>query len=136
MAIKHSSRGTRSHFTKPKRHSRKHNRKSHGPHPVHHPYTIRRDIGLEDPQGLNNNPLTGEPYKNLYINDTSVFAPEPRTYANISTTWTNKIVYGNRERLYDAIQNSQVILATAGTGVGKTVLIPRIAMHEIGRAHV
>jgi pre-mRNA-splicing factor ATP-dependent RNA helicase DHX15/PRP43 len=89
--------------------------------------------GLEDPLGLNNNPLTNKPYENLYINDTSIGVKDdtPRTYAGISTLWTSKIVYNNRHKLYDAIKSSQVILATAGTGVGKTILIPRIALHAL-----
>jgi len=93
----------------------------------------KNNIGLEDPLGLNNNPLTNKPYENLYINDTSIGVKGdiPRTYTGISTLWTSKIVYNNRHKLYDAIKSSQVILATAGTGVGKTILIPRIALHAL-----
>ena len=90
-------------------------------------------IGLEDPQGLNNNPLTNKPYENLYLNDTSIGVKPgvPRTYAGISTLWTAKLVYNNRHKLYDAINKAQVILAVAGTGVGKSILIPRIALHAL-----
>ena len=101
------------------------------PPAVHHPYTIRTDVGLEDVQGLNPNPLTGEPYQNLYTDATWIGTAnnEPRTYSNISKGWSSKIVYNNRQKLYDSIANAQVILATAGTGVGKTILVPRIALH-------
>ena len=94
-------------------------------------YEIRTDIGLEDPNGLNLNPLTNQPYQNLYINDTSIGVKPgiPRTYAGISTIWTSKTVYQNRKILYDAFTNSQVILAVSGTSSGKTIIIPRIALH-------
>lgn len=81
----------------------------------YHPYTIRVDVGLEDPNGLNLNPINNKPYS-------------PR-YNELSKIWTSKIVYNNRHLLYECISNSQIILAVAGTGVGKTILIPRIAMH-------
>lgn len=81
----------------------------------YHPYTIRPDVGLEDPNGINLNPLNNKPYS--------------ARYAELSKIWTNKIVYNNRHLLYDAISNSQIILAVANTGTGKTILIPRIAMH-------
>ena len=32
-------------------------------------YTISKNIGLYDPNGLYNNPLTNEPYQNLYSDD-------------------------------------------------------------------
>ena len=90
-------------------------------------------IGLEDPQGLNNNPLTNKPYENLYLNDTSIGVKPgiPRTYAGISTIWTNKLVYNNRHKLYNAIHKAQVILATSGTSSGKSILVPRIALHAL-----
>lgn len=82
---------------------------------LYHPYTIRPDVGLEDPNGLNLNPINNKPYS--------------ARYNELSKIWTSKIVYNNRHLLYQGISNSQIILAVAGTGVGKTILIPRIAMH-------
>ena len=32
-------------------------------------YTISKNIGLYDPNGLYNNPLTNQPYQNLYENE-------------------------------------------------------------------
>lgn len=81
----------------------------------YHPYAIRSEVGLEDPNGLNLNPLNNKPYS--------------ARYNELSKIWTSKIVYNNRHLLYEGISNSQIILAVAGTGVGKTILIPRITMH-------
>jgi len=92
-------------------------------------------IGINDPNGIYNNPLTNEPYKNIYANENELKNIKgemlPYTYANISKIWTNLIVYRNKDKLIDTIVNNQIILATAGTGVGKTILIPRIALHAL-----
>ena len=94
-------------------------------------------IGIYDPNGIYNNPFTNEPYKNLYANEIRSIKGKgeaeilPCTYANLSKIWTNLIVYNNKEELIEKITNNQVILAKAGTGVGKTVLIPRIALHAL-----
>ena len=89
--------------------------------------------GIYDPYGLYNNPLTNEPYKNLYGDQIKDIKGEilPYTYANISKIWTELIVYENKDALVNTIANNQIILATAGTGVGKTILIPRIALHAL-----
>jgi HrpA-like RNA helicase len=89
--------------------------------------------GIYDPFGLYNNPLTNEPYKNLYGDQIKDIKGEilPYTYANISKIWTELIVYENKDALVNTIANNQIILATAGTGVGKTILIPRIALHAL-----
>lgn len=97
----------------------------------HHPYTINREYGIYDPQGIHNNPLTNQPYKNIYENRTITIGSEeiPRTYANLGKSWSTKIVYNNKDRIIDTIAQNQIILLTAGTGVGKTILVPRIALH-------
>ena len=79
--------------------------------------SIQNNIGVEDPQGLNLNPLNNKPYS-------------PR-YAELSKIWSTKLVYINRHLLYDAIKTSQVILAVANTGTGKSILIPRLTLHAL-----
>jgi pre-mRNA-splicing factor ATP-dependent RNA helicase DHX15/PRP43 len=90
-----------------------------------------KNIGLYDPLGINNNPLTNEPYKNIHQDEILTYRGEsmPRTYANLSKIWTNLMVYNNKDIIIDTIKKHQIILATAGTGVGKTILIPRMALH-------
>jgi len=96
-----------------------------------HPYTINREYGIYDPQGIHNNPITNQPYKNIYENRIITIGNEvlPRTYANLGKSWSTKIVYNNKDRIIDTIAQNQIILLTAGTGVGKTILVPRIALH-------
>ena len=84
-------------------------------------YNISKNIGLYDPHGLYNNPLTNQPYQNLYL---------PETYTDIAKNWSTKLVYDYKDAIIESISKNQVTLATAGTGVGKTILIPRIALHS------
>jgi pre-mRNA-splicing factor ATP-dependent RNA helicase DHX15/PRP43 len=90
-------------------------------------YTIDRNNGIYDPNGLYNNPLTNQPYQNLYADEMKDNIP--MTYTYFALNWANKIVYDNKDKIIDSIANNQITLATAGTGVGKTILIPRIALH-------
>ena len=89
--------------------------------------------GINDPNGIYNNPFTNEPYKNLYANEIRDIKGEklPCTYANFAKIWTDLLVYKNKDELIEKITHNQIILAKAGTGVGKTVLIPRIALHTL-----
>lgn len=94
------------------------------------PIAFNNEIGINDPNGIHNNPLTGKPYENIYQNE-KISSGEPMTYANLAKIWSTKIVYRNKDAIIDSITKNQVTLATAGTGVGKTILIPRIALHAI-----
>lgn len=95
--------------------------------------TIKEDlpIGINDPFGLNINPLTNKPYQNLYQDEIKTIKGDllPATYANLSRIWSNLLVYQNKDIILEGISNNQVLLAKAGTGVGKTVIIPKIALH-------
>ena len=90
-------------------------------------YTISKNIGLYDPNGLYNNPLTNEPYQNLYSDE--IINKLPTTYINLAKIWTTQLVYENKDSIIESIEKNQITLAIAGTGVGKTILIPRIALH-------
>jgi HrpA-like RNA helicase len=91
-------------------------------------YTISKNIGIYDPNGLYNNPFTNQPYQNIY-SDELTKDKIPMTYINLAKDWSDKIVYNNKDIIIDSIINNQITLAKAGTGVGKTILIPRIAIH-------
>ena len=88
-------------------------------------------IGINDPFGLNINPLTNKPYQNLYQKEIKTIKGDilPTTYTNLSRIWTSLLVYQNKDRILEGIVNNQVLLAKAGTGVGKTVIIPKLALH-------
>ena len=48
-------------------------------------------IGILDPEGLRDNPLTGEPYKNLYKDLPE--SQKPNTYAGYAEFWSGLPVY-------------------------------------------
>lgn len=72
-------------------------------------------IGILDPDGNNNNPLTNEPYSDNY-----------KKLANI---WRTFPAYENAEQIIDDVKENQVILVVSGTGSGKTVLLPKYVLH-------
>lgn len=85
-------------------------------------YPINKENGIYDPLGLHRNPFTNEPYKNIYYDS------DKKTYADYAKSWSSKIVYQNKDKIINTINNNQIILLTAGTGVGKTILVPRLAL--------
>lgn len=89
--------------------------------------------GIYDIKGENLNPLTGKEYQNLYADKTIEVTGEqvPRTYANIAKIWSNFKVYNFRDEIVKSITNSNLTLVKAGTGVGKTVLLPKFALHAV-----
>lgn len=90
--------------------------------------SFSKTSGLYDTNGLYNNPLTNQPYQNLYA-DEVLSDKSPKTYTNLAKIWSDKIVYHNKDAIIESIANNQITLATAGTGVGKTILVPRMALH-------
>jgi hypothetical protein len=96
---------------------------------------FKKPIGLFDPYGENINPLTGKPYENLYKDRVIEYqsgplkgVTVPMTYKNLAYNWTNYGVYNNMLPILDSIKKNQVILVKAGTGTGKTVITPKIAL--------
>ena len=96
---------------------------------------FKKPIGLFDPYGENINPLTGKPYENLYSSDVIEYksgplegVTVPKTYKNLAYLWTNYTVYNNMLPILDSIKKNQVTLVKAGTGTGKTVITPFIAL--------
>lgn len=81
---------------------------------------MNTEIGILDPLGKNKNPLNGYSYSNEY-----------RQFAE---KWSNLPAYknGNAQKIIDILSDNQVILIQSGTGSGKTVLIPKYALHSLG----
>jgi HrpA-like RNA helicase len=75
------------------------------------------NIGILDPEGKNNNPLNNKQYS--------------ETYKDLAKKWSNFPAYKIRNEVIDAITNSDVILCIASTGSGKTVLVPKFALHSL-----
>ena len=92
-------------------------------------------IGLFDPLGENVNPFTLQPYQNLYSNEIIEYkqgplkgTTVPKTYKNLAYNWTLFTVYQYLTQILKSIQENQVTIIRAGTGVGKTVTVPKIAL--------
>jgi HrpA-like RNA helicase len=83
-------------------------------------------IGILDPEGLKNNPLTEEPYKNIWVD-----TPDGKTYSEYGKYWVELPMYSQKEIVIEALYNNQCILITAGTGSGKTVLVPKYLLHVL-----
>ena len=98
-------------------------------------YTLDKTIpyGIYDPNGFNINPLTKKPYQNLYQHISKNIKGEvvPATYSNLAKIWTSIPVHSFKDNVLQCIQSNQITLAKAGTGAGKTVLIPKIALHAL-----
>ena len=84
-------------------------------------------IGILDPEGNKLNPLTG----NEYSEDYRDFARSPDGLDG----WTTLPMYSNprhppEDIIRDIIEN-QVVIIEAGTGNGKSVLVPKYALHAV-----
>ena len=90
-----------------------------------------REIGILDPKGLQPNPLTGEPYANMYYNPNMPIDEHNPTYTFHSEIWSNFPMYTKRMETIKAIYENQIVLVISGTGSGKTVLTPKFALHAL-----
>lgn len=75
-----------------------------------------KNIGILDPNGLNPNPLNDKPYSD--------------NYKKLSKKWSQYPAYDSATEIIKTIEDNQVILVVSGTGSGKTVLIPKYALHS------
>ena len=75
------------------------------------------NIGILDPEGKNNNPLTDKPYSDAY--------------KELAKKWSKFPTYKLRYEIIQAIKDNNVLLIIASTGSGKTVLLPKIALHTL-----
>ena len=85
-------------------------------------------IGIMDPNGNKDNPLTGEPYVDLetYKKFSNGTSEKP------SSGWKHWPVYEKRDEILKCIKANNVTIAKSGTGSGKTVLLPKLMMHALG----
>lgn len=78
---------------------------------------MNEKIGIMDPEGKNLNPLTNKPYSS--------------EYKRLAKIWSKYPAYEKADEIIDKIKTNQVILVVAGTGTGKTVLTPKLALHAL-----
>lgn len=87
-------------------------------------------IGILDPEAKFNNPLTNEPYKNLYDDPSKPKSEYVGKYIDFAKFWSNLPMYKQKTKeILKALKDNQVVLITAGTGAGKTVLLPKYLLH-------
>jgi len=96
---------------------------------------FKKPIGLFDPYGENLNPLTDSPYQNLYSDKMMEYkdgplkgVSVPMTYRNLAYNWTQLIVYEFVTPILESVYKNQITIIKAGTGIGKTVIVPKIAL--------
>ena len=78
-----------------------------------------KKIGILDPEGLEINPLTGEKYSSNY------------KYYREKHKWDQLPMYTQipPEKIIKSIMTHQVVILESGTGSGKSVLMPKYALH-------
>ena len=75
------------------------------------------NVGILDPKGLNINPLNNKNYSD--------------DYKSLSKIWSKFPAYEKANHIINTIKNSQVTIVISGTGSGKTVLVPKFALHAL-----
>jgi HrpA-like RNA helicase len=75
-------------------------------------------VGILDPEGLNPNPLNNEPYS--------------QTYKDLAKVWSKLPGYTYAKTILESISDYPLTIAIMGTGTGKTVLVPKFALHYTG----
>lgn len=101
--------------------------------------TIPKNIGILDPEAKEINPLLNDTYKNYYYNPDKFSNTNKQNllfgkYSDISKIWSQLPMYKNSNDYIQKIKDNQVCLVISGTGSGKTVLVPKFALHALGYA--
>ena len=75
----------------------------------------KNSIGIYDKNGVNLNPLNNAPYTDQY--------------KLLSKFWSSLPAYDFIDKCIESIKKNDVVLVASGTGSGKTVLVPKFALH-------
>jgi pre-mRNA-splicing factor ATP-dependent RNA helicase DHX15/PRP43 len=73
--------------------------------------------GITDIEGINPNPLNNEPFS--------------QEYKDLAQVWSKLPAYEKLDDIYKSIVQNQITFIVSGTGSGKTVLVPKIALHYL-----
>jgi HrpA-like RNA helicase len=77
--------------------------------------------GILDPCGKKPNPFTKKPWPEYYYKYTDNCKKDP--------FWFTFPTWEDRAQIFKTIHENQIILVTAGTGVGKTFIVPKLFSH-------
>jgi len=77
--------------------------------------TFNNKIGVLDPEGINPNPLTNQPYTD--------------DYKKLAKVWSGYPTFAKADEVLKSISANQIIFIIAGTGAGKSVMLPKFALH-------
>jgi len=72
-------------------------------------------IGIMDPEGIRENPLTGKPYSD--------------EYKKLAKIWSEFPTYYKAHEILTTLADYPLTFIVSGTGSGKSVLIPKFALH-------
>ena len=76
---------------------------------------MNNNVGILDPSGNNLNPINEKKFTT--------------NYKNLAKFWADLPAYDSAKKIIKTIINNDIILISSGTGSGKTVLVPKYALH-------
>ena len=88
-----------------------------------------RPDGILDPFGKYPNPFNGRPYSDYYKKQAFNIKTDSITGEQTAEGWSMYKTYQDRMDILKKIHMYQIILVIAGTGVGKTVIVPKLLAH-------
>lgn len=88
-------------------------------------YNLRED-GILDPEGKYLNPFTKMPYSIEYKKEAI------KIKDGVNKGWSGYRTWEDRFEILQKIHNYQIVLIIAPTGVGKTVIVPKLFLHYFG----
>lgn len=99
-----------------------------------------KEIGILDPEGKYINPFNNKNYRDIYtinpqyqeennINDYQFLAQ--KNPDGTPGGWSSLKVWSKATDIIKQIKNHQVLVIESGTGTGKTVILPKLALHAL-----
>lgn len=80
--------------------------------------TFNDKIGILDPEGKELNPLNDKSYS--------------KEYKRLAAIWSKLPAYEKAKEILNAIDQVQLLFIVSGTGSGKSVIVPKLALHWTG----
>ena len=87
-----------------------------------------KKVGILDPTGKYPNPITGQPYSDVYRHIAETGSPNLKK-GSPGKGWQYFTTYKDRNRFFKMVYDNQAVLVISGTGTGKTVMMPKLLLH-------